>query len=164
MTRDYVLKVDSGAPGERAAPLLTVFGGKITTYRRLAEEALGKLAPFFRGLPGDWTAHAALPGGDLGHFNAFRDEMRARYAGLGRELLEGVVRRHGSRAPRILGEARAIADLGRHFGAGLTEREVDYLVAEEWGVTGEDVLWRRTKCGLHMDEPQRAAVDAFMQR
>jgi len=163
VTRDYVLKLDHGPVGHRGAPLLTVFGGKITTYRRLAEEAIGKLAPFFPGMKGDWTANEALPGGELAHFNAFRDEMRERYAGLGRELLEGIVRRHGSRAPRVLGEARSLADLGGHFGAGLTGREIEYLVAEEWAVEPDDVLWRRTKCGLHMSEAERAAVAAFMK-
>ncbi len=161
VTRDYVLKVD--ARGSEP-PLLTVFGGKITTYRRLAEEAIAKIAPWFPGMKADWTASEALPGGDVGRFNAFRDEMHARYATLGRELVDGIVRRHGSRAPRILGNARSIDDLGRHFGAGLTEREVDYLVAEEWAETAEDILWRRTKCGLHMDEAARAAVDAFLKR
>jgi glycerol-3-phosphate dehydrogenase len=161
VTRDYVLKVD-GRAGE--APLLTVFGGKITTYRRLAEEAMAKLAPWFPGAKGEWTAREPLPGGDVGRFNAFRDEMYARYPTLGRELVDGIVRRHGSRAPRILGNASSIADLGRHFGAGLTEREVEYLVAEEWAETAEDVLWRRTKCGLHMDEAQRSAVGAFLER
>ncbi len=161
VTRDYVLKVD-GSAGE--APLLTVFGGKITTYRRLAEEAIAKLAPWFPGMKGPWTAKEPLPGGDVGRFNAFRDEMYARYSTLGRDLVDGIVRRHGSRAPRILGDARSIADLGRHFGAGLTEREVDYLVAEEWAETAQDVLWRRTKCGLHMDEAARDAVKSFLGR
>ena len=161
VTRDYVLKLDARGG---AAPLLTLFGGKITTYRRLAEEALAKLAPFFPGVKGEWTAGEPLPGGEMRHFNGFRDDMYARYASLGRELVDGIVRRHGSRAPKILGDARSIADLGRHFGAGLTEREVEYMVAEEWAETAEDILWRRTKCGLHMDAASRAAVQAFMKR
>jgi glycerol-3-phosphate dehydrogenase len=163
VTRDYVLKVD-GAPGRGEAALVTVFGGKITTYRRLAEEALAKLVAFFPAAKGDWTASETLPGGDVGHFNAFRDEMHAKYDRLGRKLVEGVVRRHGSRATRILGEASTLDALGRNFGAGLTEREVEYLVAEEWAATAEDVLWRRTKCGLHMEPAERAAVEAFMKR
>ena len=100
ITRDYVLRVDH--EGGRA-PLLTVFGGKITTYRRLAEEAVAKLAPFFPGLRGEWTAREALPGGDVPDYNAFRDEMFARYSKLGRDLVEGIVHRHGSRETRILG-------------------------------------------------------------
>ncbi len=160
VTRDYVLKVDRGG-GQDAAPLLTVFGGKITTYRRLAEEAMAKLAAFFPGMKGDWTASEALPGGDL-DYNAFRDEMHARHPQLGREVVAGIVKRHGSRAGSILGEAKVLGDLGRHFGAGLTEREIDYLRSAEWAVTADDVLWRRTKCGLHMSAAERAAVRDFM--
>ena len=159
VTRDYVLKVDHEA--NRAA-LLTVFGGKITTYRRLAEEALGHLEPFFPKLPAAWTSTEELPGGDVGHFNAYRDAMHARYPDLGRELVEGVVRRHGARAPRVLKDARFSQALGKSFGAGLTQSEVEYLIAEEWAETAEDILWRRTKCGLHMTPEQRAAVDEFM--
>jgi len=161
VTRDYVLRVDHD---RQAAPLLTIFGGKITTYRRLAEEAMGKLAPFFRGMKGDWSATQALPGGALPHFNAFRDEMHARYSRLGRELVEGVVRRHGSRTTAVLGEAKSLGDLGRHFGAGLTEREVEYLRAEEWAITAEDVLARRTKCGLHMSAAERSALEQHLAR
>jgi glycerol-3-phosphate dehydrogenase len=161
VTRDYVLRLDHEA---RVAPLLTIFGGKITTYRRLAEEALEKLEPFFPGLKASWTASEPLPGGDVAHYNAFRDEMHKKYANVGRELVEGVVRRHGSRAPRILGEARAIGDLGRNFGGGLTQREIDYLVTDEWAETAEDILWRRTKCGLHMDALEREAVREFLER
>jgi glycerol-3-phosphate dehydrogenase len=159
VTRDYVLRLDQ----HQGAPLLTIFGGKITTYRPLAEEALGKLKPFFPAMKGDWTAGEPLPGGDVGHFNAFRDDMYRRYETLGRDLVDGVVRRHGSRSVRILGHARTSADLGRYFGAGLTESEVRYLVAEEWAETADDVLWRRTKCGLHMAADERRAVTEFLE-
>ena len=159
VTRDYVLKVDHE---QGHVPLLTLFGGKITTYRRLAEESLAKLAPFFPGMKGDWTAGEPLPGGDVAHFNGFRDEMRARYPGLPRDLVEGVVRRHGSRAVRVLGEAVCLADLGISFGAGLTQREAEYLVAEEWAATAEDILWRRTKCALHMTPGETDAFAAWM--
>ena len=161
ITRDYTMKMDVE---NGRAPLLTIFGGKITTYRCLAEEAIARLLPYYKAAKGTWTASEALPGGDVGHFNGFRDSMHARYPELGRDLVEGVVRRHGSRAPTILGEARHPEDLGRNFGAGLTQREVDYLVSEEWARTAEDVLWRRTKCGLRMTVPQREAVDAFMRQ
>jgi glycerol-3-phosphate dehydrogenase len=159
VTRDYVLKMDHE---HHKAPLITIFGGKITTYRCLAEEALERLEPFYPGLKGKWSASEVLPGGDVVRFNAFRDEMQAKYPGLGRELVEGVTRRHGNRAPKILGEARRLEDLGRHFGAGLTEREVAYLRVEEWARSAQDVLWRRTKCGLHMSEAERAAVEQYM--
>ena len=159
ITRDYVLKVDDAAG---KVPLLSVFGGKITTYRHLSEQALDKLTPYYASMKGAWTAQEALPGGDVRHFNAFRDEMHEKYPGLGRELVESVVRRHGSRAPQVLGKAKQVADLGMNFGAGLTGREIEYLVAEEWAVTADDILWRRTKCGLHLDAAQRGAVEAYM--
>jgi len=161
VTRDYVLRVDHEA---HRAPLITVFGGKITTYRRLAEEALAKIRPFFPAMKGDWTAREPLPGGDVGRFNAFRDDMYRRYDTLGRDLVDGIVRRHGSRSVRLLGHARTSADLGRYFGGGLTEAEVRYLVAEEWAETAEDVLWRRTKCGLHMTPAERDAVAGYLRQ
>ena len=161
VTRDYVLKLDVK---DHKAPLLTLFGGKITTYRRLAEEVIAHLKPYFPGMGGEWTGNEVLPGGDVGHFNGFRDAMHARYPELGRDLVEGVVRRHGSRTTKILKDARYPEALGRNFGAGLTEHEIDYLVSEEWARTAEDVLWRRTKCGLRMTPAQRDAVDAFMRQ
>ena len=161
VTRDYVLKLDRGSGAE--PPLLTVFGGKITTYRRLAEEALAKLAPFFPAVRGEWTGREALPGGDTDPALP-PGELQARYAGLGAALLAGILRRHGSRTAHVLGEARQRADLGRDFGAGLTEREIDYMRAHEWALTAEDVLWRRSKCGLHMDAAGRAAVREHLGR
>ena len=161
VSRDYVTKVEDE---DGAAPLLTIFGGKITTYRTLAESVLGELERYYPWLGSAWTAREPLPGGDVGHFNAFRDEMHKRYAGIARDLIEGIARRHGSRATRVLGDAIVPEDLGRHFGAGLTEREVDYLVAEEWAQTAEDVLWRRTKCGLHLKPAEQDAVAQHLRR
>jgi D-erythritol 1-phosphate dehydrogenase len=160
VTRDYHLKLD-GRHGE--APLLTVFGGKITTYRRLAEEAMSMLKARFPTARADWTGGEELPGGDVGHFNAYRDSMHARYPNVGRELVEAIVRRHGTHAPKVLGDARFAEGLGRNFGATLTQREIEYLCAQEWAATAEDVLWRRTKCGLHMTPAQREAVAEFMK-
>jgi D-erythritol 1-phosphate dehydrogenase len=160
VTRDYVLNVDHAA---QKAPLLTVFGGKLTTYRRLAEEAMDKLSPFYPGLTGPWTATEKLPGGDVDHFNRFRDEMSARYPELGRDLLDGFVRRHGSRTPAVLGEARHLADFGRYFGGGLTEREASYMREHEWAIMADDVLWRRTKCGLHMSAAERQAFREWFE-
>jgi glycerol-3-phosphate dehydrogenase len=116
-----------------------------------------KLRAAFSAMRGEWTASEALPGGEI-NFNAFRDTMHARYPSLGRELLAGIVRRHGGLTPKMLGDAKRLDDLGRHFGGGLTEREIAYLRAEEMAMTAEDILWRRTKCGLHMTEAERAAV------
>ena len=160
VTRDYTLKMDLE---HGKVPLLTVFGGKITTYRKLAEEALEHLEPHFPRMARPWTHKEMLPGGDVGHFNAFRDAMHARYPGLGRELVEALVRRHGSRMPDIVGDAKDRGALGRDFGGNLTEREVQYLIANEWAATAEDIAWRRTKAGLHMSEGQRAAFEGWMR-
>jgi glycerol-3-phosphate dehydrogenase len=168
VTRDYVFKVDAldGEPGPGRAPVLSIFGGKITTYRKLAEAALAVLAPFFPGMKSGWTREAPLPGGDLPNRdrNALFALLCRQYPELPAELLRGLARRHGSRALRILGEAKTMADLGQDFGAGLTAREIDYLMTEEWARSADDVLWRRTKCGLPMTPVQRNAVAAYCDR
>lgn len=159
ITRDYALEYD-GEPGK--APLLTVFGGKLTTYRRLAEKALARLAPVFPGLGRPWTATAPLPGGDFRGGTA--DEVFAglarEYPGIERDIVRAIFRRHGTLARDVLGDAKSLADLGAGFGAGLFAREVDYLKAREWARAPEDVLWRRTKCGLAMTADERAAFAA----
>ncbi len=159
VTRDYVLELDQGA-GADAAPLLSVFGGKITTYRRLAESAMSKLRTIFPEAAGDWTATAVLPGGDLGPdgMEGLTARLAKAYPGLSPALLSAIAGRHGSLTWDVLGPAGASADLGRDFGAGLTEREIEYLAAKEWAVSADDILWRRSKCGLHMTASQRRAV------
>ncbi|HET9403133.1 MAG TPA: glycerol-3-phosphate dehydrogenase, partial [Burkholderiales bacterium] len=163
ITRDYTLRVDA-ASGE--APVLSIYGGKITTYRRLAEHALRDLAPYLPGLKGDWTAKEPLIGGDFA--SASREQARdgffARYSGLPQEALRGLFRRHGMLAYEVLGGARMPADLGEDFGAELYAREVDYLVEHEWARTAEDVLWRRTKAGLHLTPQQGEAVARYLSR
>ena len=165
VTRDYVFKIDAleGEPGPDRAPVLSIFGGKITTYRKLAESALAQLATYFPGMKPDWTRTAPLPGGDLPKQdrNAFVAELCRRYPALPAEFLRAIARRHGMRARHILGEAGTMADLGQDFGGGLTSREVDYLMTEEWARSADDVLWRRTKCGLPMTPTQRSAVAAY---
>ena len=162
VTRDYVLKLDAapGAPGSDRAPVLSVFGGKITTYRRLAEHALAELAPFFPAMGKPWTRGALLPGGDMpeGGRAAFLESLAHGYPELPSELLRGVARRHGTRALLVLGGARTLRELGEDFGGGLTERELTWLVDHEWARTADDVLWRRTKCGLGMTPQQRERV------
>ena len=161
-TRDYVLEVGDE---DGKAPLLSVFGGKITTHRRLAEAAMAKLAPWFPGLPGAWTAGAPLPGGDF-PWNGARvlaDGLCAAHPFLDPGLAMRLVRLYGTEAFRLLDGARTAADLGEDFGAGLSERELVWLREREWARSGEDVLWRRTKLGLRLDAGQVAAVDAFMR-
>jgi glycerol-3-phosphate dehydrogenase len=166
VTRDYVLKLDvaDGAPGTARAPVLSIFGGKITTYRKLAEAVLAELAPYFPAMKPAWTRGVALPGGDLpgGDRMNFYAQLCGRFPELPAELLRNVAHRHGTRAVQVLGDARTPADLGQDFGAGLTQREVDYLVAHEWARCADDVLWRRTKCGLPMTLPEREAVADYL--
>jgi glycerol-3-phosphate dehydrogenase len=164
VSRDYVLHVDGD---QRAAPALNVFGGKITTYRRLAERALDKLAPWFPRLPDAWTADAALPGGDIpgGRVLEYVAATRQRYHRLPADVVAALVGRHGTRVSQVLGDAMSPADLGEHFGATLFAREVEYFIEHEWAFTADDVLWRRTKAGLHLTPAQIARVsDYFAQR
>ncbi|HZI83580.1 MAG TPA: glycerol-3-phosphate dehydrogenase [Casimicrobiaceae bacterium] len=162
VTRDYVLELD--ADEEERAPLLSIFGGKITTYRRLAEAALSELKPFLPGMKGEWTRREPLPGGDLprGGLAAYERELAARYRWLPQALRTALVHRHGTRTPSVIGDARDVRELGRHFGHTLYAAEVDYLVAQEWARTAEDVLWRRTKCGLHLDAGARGEVARYL--
>ena len=166
VTRDYVLKLHpprNGASGPRA-PVLSIFGGKITTYRKLAEAVLADLAAVFPTMGPAWTHDAPLPGGDLPQSDrgAWVKELGRRYPALAPSLVKAVAHRHGTRAITVLGDARTSADLGEDFGADLTQREIDYLRDQEWASTAEDVLWRRTKCGLPMNLAQRERVTAFM--
>jgi len=163
VTRDYVLRLDSG---QAATPVLSVFGGKITTYRRLAEHALEKLAAWFPSMGPAWTADAPLPGATLPGGNAARFEQRLaqRYPRLPQPLLQALARRHGALAYAVLGNAASVAELGEPFGAELYAQEIDYLIEHEWAAAAEDVLWRRTKCGLHLDPGQREAVARYVGR
>jgi glycerol-3-phosphate dehydrogenase len=156
VTRDYTLRLDA----EQGAPVLSVFGGKITTYRRLAEEVLERLSPHFPGLKGAWTAREPLPGSAFPTRAEARRDVFERYRALPEAVVGGVFRRHGVLAFDVLGDGV----LGEHYGAGLTEREVRYFVEHEWAASAEDVLWRRTKCGLHMSAAQRARVAEILGR
>jgi glycerol-3-phosphate dehydrogenase len=157
--RDYVLELDDDPP------LLSVFGGKITTYRRLSENALAKLQPFLPNMGKPWTAHAPLPGGDFPWDGqpALRAELQAAYPFLPASVTARLIRTYGTLAREMLGDARDWADLGRDFGAGLTEHEAEFLAATEWATHADDILWRRTKRGLHMTEAERARFTAWFE-
>ncbi|QKC90426.1 glycerol-3-phosphate dehydrogenase [Mesorhizobium sp. NZP2234] len=161
-TRDYVLKAEGG---EGEAPIVNAFGGKITTYRRLSESMLEKIEGFLgkRGKP--WTSDAPLPGGDFPAtgFDAQVAKLKAAYPFLDARLARRLTRLYGTRAQVLLGLAKSNAELGRDFGGDLYEAEVRYLVENEWAITAEDVLWRRTKRGLHLAREQVAALDEFMR-
>jgi glycerol-3-phosphate dehydrogenase len=158
-TRDYVLSVDGNG-----APLLNVFGGKITTYRRLAESAMEKLAPFFAGLKGKWTARVPLPGGDfpVDGMPSLVGSVMAAYPFLSETHARRLVRAYGTETRAVLGGAATAADLGRDFGGTLTEVELRWLMAREWARRAEDVVWRRSKLGLRMTPDQITALDAWM--
>jgi glycerol-3-phosphate dehydrogenase len=162
-TRGYRFAIDGGTDG--TAPLLSVFGGKITTYRHLAAEAVEKLKPFLPALQGgDWTGSRALPGGDFGitDAGAIMADLRARYPFLTDADARRLIRLYGTCAFAFLGKATRAADLGQHFGHGLTAAEVDHLVAHEWARTAEDILWRRTKLGLHFTAKQTEGLAAYL--
>jgi glycerol-3-phosphate dehydrogenase len=159
-TRDYVLHLD-----DSGAPLLSVIGGKITTYRRLAEAALALLAPHLPAAAQKrWTASVPLPGGDFDTLAALIAALRARYPFLRESHVRRLAHAYGTHASRVLGDARRMEDLGPGFGADLTAREIRYLIDEEWARTSQDILWRRSKLGLQFQERERAALDAFMMQ
>lgn len=160
VTRDYVFDID--APGERA-PMLSIFGGKITTYRKLAEHALENLAPFFPGMAGPWTHDAPLPGGDLPNadFSQFLAELRRRRPWLPGDLSLGYARRYGGRVEQLLDGAHSLADLGRRFGPTLYEHEARFLIDDEWATMAEDILERRTKHALHLTPGEREEFEAW---
>lgn len=161
-TRDYTLKVDTLDGG---APLLNVFGGKITTYRRLAESALEKIAPFFSSNAGAWTAGVPLPGGDfpVDQVDPMIARLQKDYPFLTQFWARRLIRAYGTEARLILNGAAAAVDLGQDFGATLTAREVDWLMDKEYARSAEDVVWRRSKLGLRMTAAEIAALDDFMR-
>ena len=157
--RDYLLDLDARG----GAPLLSIIGGKITTYRRLAERALDLLAPLLGGSDRRWTGNAPLPGGDLdGDTDELARELFDRFPFLSRPMLQRYARSYGSRAEQLLAGCSAVQDLGADFGAGLYEREVDYFIASEWARTADDILYRRTKLGLHIDSEGRRRLTAYV--
>ncbi|MDG3043037.1 glycerol-3-phosphate dehydrogenase [Roseicyclus marinus] len=159
-TRDYTLKIDRSA----GAPVLNIFGGKITTYRRLAESALEQIGSVLPLAKGPWTAGVTLPGGDFPHDGqpALARALRSDFPFLSEFWARRLVRAYGTEARQILGDAVTAADLGQDFGATLTEAEVRWLMAQEYARSAEDVLWRRSKLGLRVTEDQARALDDWM--
>ena len=159
-TRDYVLSLDENGP-----PLLSIFGGKITTYRKLAENVLMKIEPLLGG-QGPWTAEVPLPGGDfpVSQVGALIADLKAKYGFLSDRWALRLIRAYGTDAALIMGDAQSAADLGQDFGATLTEAEVHWLMDKEYAVTAEDVVWRRSKLGLQLNASQIEALDTFMAK
>lgn len=162
VTRDYALDLEAGP-----APLLSLFGGKLTTFRKLAEEVVNRLQPLLGGGGPAWTASVPLPGGEIAgaDFAGFEVAMAARYPWCPPALLARWLRAYGTRSERLLAGVRDLGDLGPAVAPGLYARELDYLCREEWAVSAEDILWRRTKLGLEYSAEQRQAVaDWLAQR
>ncbi len=164
VTRDYVLELDGGGEDSSDPPILSVFGGKITTARALAEDANDRLALATPLSGSAWTKDAKLPGGELGvGLDDFIEQIDARYRFLDWEYVDRLCRAYGELVPEILGDADSMDDLGEHFGEGLTEREVRYLVDREWARSADDILWRRSKLGLLLNEAQIARLRAYVE-
>ena len=164
VTRDYRLILEKGKSGE--APLLSVFGGKLTTHRHLAEAVMDRLAPWFPHLGDTWTADAPLPGGhsDGNDFCAATAEFFQAFAHLPEDVVQGLWARHGTLAFELLEQVRTGDDLGENFGAGLTELEVVHFLRHEWAHSADDILWRRSKAGLFMTAAQRARFNEWLGR
>ncbi|MEM6987275.1 MAG: glycerol-3-phosphate dehydrogenase, partial [Pseudomonadota bacterium] len=158
-TRDYVFELDT----DSGAPLLSIFGGKITTFRRLALEALERLEPHLAIHAGPWTHTAPLPGGDFPTQGRpdLTDALSARYAWLDTATVARLVRQYGTRIHRVLGGAQSVADLGTDFGHGLYQVEVDYLMASEFAVSADDILWRRSKLGLRFSQLETEELERY---
>ena len=161
VTRDYVFEAEGQAD---EPPLLSVYGGKITTYRVLAEEAMRELEPWVRGSGGPWTESEPLPGGEIpgADFDAFLVEFKLRHPWLDAFTARRLARLYGTRAVEVVGDASDKSGLGEDFGHGLSEAEVRYLIDHEWARNADDVLWRRTKLGLKLSLPQKEELEAWM--
>jgi glycerol-3-phosphate dehydrogenase len=162
VTRDYVLKLEHGVGGDT---VLSIIGGKITTYRKLAEAALRVLQPWVGACGASWTDKQPLPGGDLPgcDFSAFARDARRRWPFLLPATAHRMARAYGTRMERVLGSASSLEKLGENLGAGLTAAEVDYLQREEWAMTAEDILWRRSKLGLAVGAGETRRLELYLQ-
>ncbi|MEX0732234.1 MAG: glycerol-3-phosphate dehydrogenase [Aquisalimonadaceae bacterium] len=163
VTRDYVLDLDSSG-GQ--APLLSIFGGKITTYRKLAEESIALLSKPLGITAANWTAAATLPGGDMANadFNRWMTAMARTYPFLPEPLLHQYAHRYGTRMTALLGSATSLQDLGEDLGSGIHGAELAHLMEHEWALTANDVLWRRTKLGLHVSADTRRRLSDWFDR
>ena len=161
-SRDYQIGIEAS---HTTAPLVTVFGGKITTYRILAEEVLNQLKPFFPKLGNAWTAKTTLPGGDIStdSFPKFVSQLQIHYPWLSLNLAIRYAKSYGTRCHRFLENKQSLDDLGKHYGSGLYHSEIDYLITHEWAKSAEDILWRRSKLGLFLSASQQAELAASLR-
>ena len=157
VTRDYTFEMEDEAG---RAPLLSVFGGKLTTYRKLAEHAMNQLSNYFPQAGEAWTRTNRLPGAQS--FRDCRDQLALRYPWLPEEMVQRFCRCYGSLSFRLLSQAGSVEDLGRHFGSDLYQAEVDYLIGNEWALSVEDIIWRRSKLGIYLDSGTQETLSAYL--
>ena len=162
MTRDYTLEIE--ADDNQKAPLLSIFGGKITTYRKLSEAALAELKPFFPSMGQSWTADSPMSGGDIGKltYEQWVGCVVKSYPALSTVLIERLTNAYGTAIHEVIKGAAITDDLGQCFGVDLYQNEVEYLIQQEWAFNAEDILWRRTKLGLHFTQEQVQTLDDFV--
>ncbi|MBX2837425.1 MAG: glycerol-3-phosphate dehydrogenase [Gammaproteobacteria bacterium] len=162
VTRDYKLDLDT----RKNAPILSVYGGKITTYRKLADHAMEMLSAHLSMQKGDWTESAPLPGGDIpgSDFDAYVANQKRVYPWMDADVLYDYARNYGTRLDQLLQDCASMSDLGQHFGGLLYQREVDYLVEHEWAQTAEDVLWRRSKKGLQLTDTEAEVLTGYLNK
>ena len=159
VSRDYTFVLDR----DEALPVLSIFGGKLTTYRKLAEAALARLEPWFPHMGPPWSDSQPLPGGDFTTLAGLVAELQQRHPGLPPAWLQQLARRHGNLAARVIGAAASVAALGQDFGGGLYQREVEYFIEQEWAQTAEDILWRRSKMGLSMTPAEQNSLTHWLE-
>jgi glycerol-3-phosphate dehydrogenase len=159
VTRDYTFEVDTA---EGKAPLLSVFGGKITTYRKLSEAAVDGIISHFPKAGKSWTADVALPGGNFDTQHNLQTSLQRQYNWLPRKIINRYVRSYGTLSHEICAGISSMDEMGQNFGAGLYQREVEYLIAQEWAVDLEDIIWRRSKLGLHLTQAEKDTLASFL--
>jgi glycerol-3-phosphate dehydrogenase len=159
-TRDYVLRVDGDEPS-----VINIFGGKITTYRKLAEAMLDKIEGLIGVRDGPWTAESHLPGGDfeVADYDKLVTELKNEYMFLDLSLAQRFIRSYGTDAWTMMEGAHSVGDMGQDFGGSLTAREVRYLMKYEWAESAEDVIWRRSKIGIQLDQEKILVLDNWMR-
>lgn len=159
VTRDYTIELDDVLPN---APLLSIFGGKLTTYRKLGQAAVDQLAPFFPEMKEAWTKTATLPGGNFTSRDNLNSSLLKQYPWLDMKLASRFVNAYGTLSLEILTEKSSVEELGYHFGHGLYQSEVDYLMNHEWAINSDDILWRRSKLGLKFEQTQVDILENYM--
>jgi glycerol-3-phosphate dehydrogenase len=144
------------------APLLSVFGGKITTYRKLSEAAVNGIIDHFPDAGKNWTVDATLPGGDFDNQHNLQTSLQRQYSWLPRTVINRFVRSYGTLSHKICSEVNSLEGMGQHFGAGLYQREIEYLIEHEWAVNLEDIIWRRNKLGLRLTQTEKSHLEKFL--